>query len=138
MSITDVLKSQHETILQLVLQIEQNLNPAVLSQKADKVNELLALLTRRLTLHLAMEDKALYPLLITDQDEKIRRITIKFIDEMGGLADLFKTYAAKWNSTEHIQKRAVEFCEESEAIFLFLRNRIRREEAELYPLAGNL
>lgn len=138
MSMTDNLKHQHETILQLVQQIQQDLTPDKLAGDASNVKEALSLLSRRLATHLAVEDKALYPMLIARHSESARRTTIKFVEEMGGLADLFKTYAAKWNSTEQIQEKAAEFCEESEAIFLFLRNRIRREEAELYPLADIL
>jgi hemerythrin-like domain-containing protein len=135
MSLTDDLREQHAAILQLVGQMETTLTIDTLAANADTLIDTLSVLARKLAIHLAMEDRALYPLLIARGSGTVRQTTQAFVNEMGHIASVFKTYAATWKSAESIKGDPKTFCEETGAVFSALRERIQREEAELYPLA---
>ena len=88
-------------------------------------------LTRKLLLHLANEDKLLYPKLKNGSDAVAARLAERFSDDMGGLAATYNAYVAKWSATR-IEAEWPAFCTETQAIVAALSDRIAREERELY------
>lgn len=89
-------------------------------------------------MHLAMEDNALYPRLLAHKDESVMSTAMRFIDEIGGIKDLFSKYTKRWPSTASTQNRPTEFIKETEEIFSTLSKRIEMEDNELFPLLENL
>jgi hypothetical protein len=96
----------------------------------------LSALAGKLNFHLAMEDKALYPRLMKS-DGAAQGVAKKFMDEMGGLAEVFQTYNNKWQVTA-IRNDFAAFAAETHKVFAALGKRIARENAELYPLADKV
>ena len=94
---------------------------------------LLSNLAGKLNLHLAMEDKALYPRLMEKKDAESGVLARKYMDEMGGLAQVFTTYNSKWQVSA-ISADAAGFCRETQTVFAALGKRIEREDNHLYPL----
>ncbi|KQM97792.1 hypothetical protein ASE85_12935 [Sphingobium sp. Leaf26] len=89
----------------------------------------------RLAIHLAREDKHVYPELKRHTDARIATLATAYEAEMGSLDQQYRDYMARWNSggiTTHWQG----FCTETLAIIDALENRIAREEQELYPMLG--
>lgn len=72
----------------------------------------------------------LYAKLLSHSDGNVRATAQKFIDEMGGIGDVFKAYQAIWPSVPEIQKSPASFIEETSALV----NGIEQENNELYKM----
>lgn len=86
-------------------------------------------------LHLAAEDRVLYPALSKAADPLITQTGKRFQEEMGGLAASYGAFAAKWNLASKIAGNPEGFRDDANAIFKALHQRVQRENRELYPLA---
>jgi len=135
---TENLQRQHKELLEEAKQISKYLEPRTLSKNAAEVHILLSKMAGKLKIHLEMEDKVLYPALLKYPDEKIQKLTQKYLNEIGNIADTFKKYLAKWPQKMSIQLNPVEFIEETQEIFKVLYQRINKEDNELFPLIKDL
>lgn len=90
-------------------------------------------LSRILIAHLALEDRLLYPQLQTCGDPRTELIAKRFADEMGGLAAAYLDYANGWTAPR-IEQDWAGFVADTRRIMRALRQRILREERDLYPL----
>lgn len=137
MALTKNFRRQHTEILDLAGEISDSLDPGILSSKSDVVLGLIAKLAGKLTAHLSMEDKVLYPKLYQHPDQMVQEKAKSFFDEMGGLSQVFVDYCNKWDTEEVIQNDSAMFISETQGLFAALANRIDREDNELYPMADN-
>ena len=130
--------NQHEEILNLATDLAKHLNIDSLKQDANPARKVLSGLAGRLKVHLAMEDKSLYPQFMKSGDENTQRTAEEFQSEMGGLAQAFNSYVSAWPSSLAIQENSGPFIEQTKQIYEVLSKRIEREESTLYPLAEAL
>jgi hemerythrin-like domain-containing protein len=110
------------------------LDPDRIAKDPKEIRDLLSILSGKLSIHLAMEDKSLYPELLDSPHESIRETARKYVDEMGGISGLFNEYLARWPYGATIQDHPAEFIQETRSIFTILYRRIEREDNELFPL----
>ncbi len=89
-------------------------------------------LNHLLAVHLAKEDKHLYPQLKASPNAEIAVMAHRFELEMGGLAETFMAYSKRWDA-EATNRDWEGFCKETRQVLLALRWRIQREERDLYP-----
>ena len=101
---------------------------------ARGLRDLLSALAGKLTVHLAMEDRSLYPRLAEVNVQNSRGIAQAFQKEMGGLAGAFSEYNQKWQ-VNAIAADPAGFARDTHAVFAAIGRRIARENNELYPLA---
>jgi len=125
-------RRQHEELLQIASRISSRLIAESLAGNAGEVRDLQSQLAGKLNVHLAMEDEYLYPELLKHEDESIRSLAKRFVDEMGGIKKVFTQYMNKWPSAHTIQEKPSEYIEETRALFKALEKRIRVEDSELY------
>lgn len=127
-------RRQHDTILSLAGDLVEA-QAAVLSEAdAARAARCLAKLTEVLQMHLAAEDKALYPRLKLSRDPEVAAMANSFLTEMGGLAEAYGAFEAKWRSSSAIIADPAGFAEHTAAVLGALEIRIARENNELYPL----
>jgi hypothetical protein len=131
---TAVFRRQHEEIVQSIRDIEALLDPAELALGAGIMSGHIAILSGKVTVHLAMEDKGLYPRLVRHQRTPVRDLAQRFMKEMGSILDQFQAYLARWRDPLHIQRHPQAFVDETRPLFAALIQRIAREDNELYPL----
>lgn len=129
------LKRQHENILALVEKIKrlQGGDPA---QKALEISLSLGELSGIISFHLNSEDNYLYPGLLRHPSPRVQETAHLFMDEMGDLAGKFTGFKRKYLAAGMIKADPPGFTRESEAVFTALKERILREEGQLYPLLG--
>ena len=135
MAYTDKFRAQHGELLNVASSIGNLLNADLLRKDATQVRHLLSVLHGKLSVHLAMEDKSLYPRLLGHHDGTIRDTTQRYIDEMGALAGAFKAYIGKWPTPSAIQANPEAFIAETGGVFEALGKRIVMENEELYVMA---
>lgn len=133
MAVTPTLRKQHAEIVEAVRHIDAALDPKRLAGSAAEIRGRLSALMGKLSLHLAMEDNALYPSLEKHANAKVREIGVRFAREMAGVKPTVEAFAKKWSEAE-IAANAAAFCAETKQLFAVLGDRIKRENAELYPL----
>ncbi len=138
MSETTRFRDQHDDLLKIASEISAHLNVDELSKDASEVRSLLSKLLGKLSNHLAMEDKVLYPKLLGHSDERVKSLANRFIDEMGGIGKAVNAYKSKWPSPLHIQKDPSDFIEQTKGIFDALAKRIEKENNELYKTVDEL
>ena len=134
MGMTSNFIQQHEDMLRIAKEMSKLLDPNILGKDAQPVRSLLSKLSAKLKIHLASEDKSLYPELLNHKDANVKTTARKFVDEMGGISAVFVKYTEKWVSADAIQKNPNDFIKETEGLFSALANRIEKENKELYPL----
>lgn len=136
---TSSLRQQHQDLLHIVGQIFPLLNPKLIDNaQGDRLRKLLLELTGKLNMHLAAEDKILYPKLASSNQPSLAATANQFAKEMGSIGLSYKEYMTKYPNGATIFKNANSFCADTSAIFSALGTRIKREESELYPMADSL
>lgn len=127
---------QHESIAEIAKLIlnTTKLSDEKIINEAKNISLNINTLAGKLRVHLLSEDKFLYPELKNSNDENLKKIAIKFEDEMGHIAELFTKYKDNYKIYTKITENISEYKKDTNFIFDALFNRIEREEKELYIL----
>ena len=136
MSRTKVLIKQHKKINNIINDLEEIISNEDLKTKdaAKSIRKKLSMLSGTLKIHMQREDKFLYPELLESDKESTKKLTKEFIDEMGDLANEFKDFNENYKRYSIISENPEKFSDELEDYLLILKNRISREENEIYSL----
>lgn len=110
------------------------LDTGSLAAQANEARSLLSRLAGTLSVHLAMEDNALYPRLAARADGPLKALASRYAEEMGGIHADFTSYLSRWRAASAIARDTEAFLAETVDVLAALRERIDREDAELYPL----
>ena len=100
---------------------------------AGDVHRALSSLSGILKVHLAMEDRSLYPHLVNHRDVALRTLAIRFLDERAALRQSYEDYKERWSSAAVIEAGAEKFIDETRAILGMLWNRMKMEDDVLHP-----
>lgn len=131
---TSRIKSDHEVLYASMDALRRLLKTDVVGN-ADALFVELKKINATIRLHLAIEDRMLYPALVNAGDPKIAAIGKRFQHEMGGLAAAYEDFAARWDTASRIAAHPQDFGQQLEAMLQALHARIQHEDRELLPLA---
>jgi hemerythrin-like domain-containing protein len=131
------LTRQHEEIIELVGKLETFDTPGKLTADAFAVSMLLAQLSGKISVHLASEDKFLYPQLKAGGNLKTLQVIEEFTAEMTNLAQAFNEFKSKYLASSRIAADTDSFLKEARKITSAIRIRIDRENQNLYPLINS-
>ncbi len=132
MARTTRFREQHVDILQLANEL-RSIGPERLAQDGGPARQLLSRLLGKLNLHLAVEDRSLYPELRKSSDAKIASMAVQFETEMGGIAEKVIAWGKRWSTAATIQAEPGRFIIEGTEIMDVLKKRLAREHKDLYP-----
>lgn len=135
---TELFREQHKGLLGVVGQLKPLLEPAKLAKNAAQARTLLNQFAGKLNVHLAMEDKALYPQLLKHHDPAVQGKAKTFMDQMGGIKEAFGAYLNKYPSAEVIQGATAAFISDTEGLLKVVAKRIQSEDTDLYVLVDKL
>lgn len=127
---TNVYRRQHAEIRRLLEKTGGSLVPL----DADACRSMLGRLAAMLNVHLGMEDRALYPRLMTHDDPLVREIAMEYRLNMGQLAAVFEAFAKKWGGGGAIEASPEHFARAHHAIAQALTQRMDMEDANLFAL----
>ncbi|MCW2248604.1 hypothetical protein M2352_004264 [Azospirillum fermentarium] len=131
---TTLYRDHHASVGKLVDRIETLL--AAPSTAADPgplaatVRDLFGIFT----IHLALEDDALYPRLLAHPDPALRSTAARFQTEMGSLRTRFDQYRTRWPGPVAAAKDPAAFIHDTRQIVTALKQRIAREDRGLYDV----
>ena len=130
-----MLNRQHTEILSLINSIEDYLtNEGLNKNRAKEIRKLISKLSGKLKIHMMKEDKFLYPKLQTRSNEQVKNIAGEFVNKMGNLADEFGEYNKRYILYTEILNNKEDFIQETKEILNRLKDRIAKEDNELYVL----
>jgi hemerythrin-like domain-containing protein len=132
MARTHSFREQHDEILEIVRSIEAELVMDKLKKNPNNVLKLFAGFSGKLKIHLAMEDKGLYPMLAQHADQSIRSLGESYSKEMTTITDAYMKFSKDWLSPAAIEKDPSSFIASARKVFGLLGKRIEKENRELY------
>jgi hemerythrin len=135
MARTDRFREQHNELLRAANDLQLQLNVAELSKDGAKARSCLSALMGKLLLHLATEDKVLYPELVAHKNAAVATMARRFSVEMQATSQLVVAYNDRWSTPTAIRRNAQDFAAETKIVLQKLVDRIRRENHELYAAA---
>ena len=128
---------EHDHLENLVHEIYPHLNVDEINNNTRSVKTLVDDLISSLNVHLSVEDKSLYPLLLNHPDKHVKYTAKIFIQEMGAIRQTVLTYRRKWTSLSKMQESPDGFIEETKMILAALSRRIKKENTELFSMLGS-
>ena len=138
MARTSTLRAQHDHAEKLFDELFERIDrfdAAAEGADAYSLSLCLAKIAGVLRTHFAIEDQVLYPMLIASESREVAVVARVFEREIGSLGDQFERFLQRWGRSAEIATAIPQFRYECDMMFAALRDRIARENRELYPLA---
>lgn len=128
------LEAQHRELSVMARELVARVPPSDADASAD-VHARIQAVAAALRVHQEAENRGLYPRLLGHADAEIRtRAEGLYGDGLASYEEYF-AFALRWSSAARVQEDPARCAEEAAAVFDRLGARMRREEAELHPLA---
>jgi hypothetical protein len=131
--IIDNLTRQHRDLVKTATRMFGWLDADKLSHGAASVYQEISSLSGILKVHLAMEDRSLYPRLVQHRDAQLRTMAVRFLQERGQIRERFDVYKAEWHSPAAIERAPARFVDETRQILGLLWNRMKMEDDVFHP-----
>ena len=135
MSFTALLRAQHDSAEALLEEFSADLARFRSDADAYPLSLKLARLAGTLRTHFAIEAEALYPPMIESDHREAAVMARVYRDEIGHLGVRFDRFMERWSSSQSIARACRQFRFEAGMLFAALRDRIHRENRDLFPLA---
>ena len=129
---SSAIRYQHVDILSRIDQL-RSLTHAGVEVNAAAIAQGIISFSSLIKLHLAVEDKALYPALQRSGDATLARLGQQFQDDMGPIAQAFDGFARRWNTAERLRSDPQGFRNDANTVLKRVYERMQRENREFYP-----
>jgi hemerythrin-like domain-containing protein len=103
------------------------------SENAAEIARLVVSISSTIKLHLAGEDRMLYPAALRAGDAALVRLAQRYQEDMGPLAAEFEAFVRRWNTAQPVRQQAENFRREANTVLRLLWERMQREDNEFYP-----
>jgi hypothetical protein len=127
---TRIYRRHHDAILCRIETIERMIASAGerdLRTELTRLNGVVAV-------HLSLEDGSLYPKLLAHNDRTVRELAARYQREMGDLCARYGAFSERWGAIGAILADRKAFVAEFKVVASAIRQRIERENHELYEL----
>lgn len=125
-------KQQHVEILDGIAGLRRYAHAGV-REHAHEIAGLVSALSSTVKLHLAIEDRILYPSLQKGGDPQLAAMGHAYQEDMKGIASEYIAFSRRWSSAAALQAHAEAFRKEANAVLKTLYLRMCRENTEFYP-----
>ena len=129
-SLIDLVSKQHGLILEVMKTVESAAKEKDDIKFFDNFKHLGSLLEE----HLLLEDEYLYPTLKNRPELEAPLLSIKYKDEMAGLEKALGEYSENWDTPVTLNSDREKFVNETINLCAAVKERIEREENNLFPL----
>lgn len=128
----DKFKHQHVAILDSIAALRSLVHAGVAQNAAEIAHHIVAM-SSAIKLHLAVEDRALYPALQRGGDHGLTRMAERYQQEMASIVQAYKEFARRWILAENVRQDEQGFRRDANQVLRVLYERIQRENSEFYP-----
>lgn len=129
----DKFKHQHTEILSCISTLRELVRNGIAANAAD-ISKTIVSMSSTIKLHLAVEDKILYPALQNANNASLARMGQKFQDEMTSIAAAYLNFARKWNTASTVSQNPEGFRADANSVLKVLHTRMRKEDTDFYPV----
>ena len=129
----DKFKHQHEDILDAISSLRSLVKNGIPSH-ATEIAQCIVAISGIIKLHLAVEDRILYPTLEDSDDRVLKQMGRQYRDEMQTISKAYIAFAVKWNTPSPLMEQPEQFRTEANAIFKLIYDRIKKEDRDFYPV----
>lgn len=106
---------------------------AGIADHAAEISRLVNTMSSLIKLHLAAEDRVLYPALQRSGDARMASLGAEFQQDMETLLPTYTAFARRWVTTAQVKADPEGFRSDANTVLRALHARIRREDREFYP-----
>jgi len=128
----DKFKQQHVDILQGIASLRK-LALAGVARNAAEIARGIVSMSATIKLHLAVEDRALYPAVARSADADLARKGREFQEEMDAIAAAYESFAKRWNNVRSLELDESGFRDDANTVLRRVHERMQRENRDLYP-----
>lgn len=125
-------KRQHVEILQRIDALRK-LAHAGVQANARSIAQQVTELGKLVTLHLAIEDRILYPAVQKATDTQIAAMGAAYQDEMKGIANRYIRFTNYWSEAQRVAEEPDAFRDAANTVLKDVYLRMQRENHEFYP-----
>jgi DUF438 domain-containing protein len=129
----DKFKNQHVEILTCISELRTLVKNGI-RNNAEEIARMIISMSSIIKLHLAVEDKILYPALQSANNASLAKMGKRFQDEMTSIARAYLDFARKWNAASTLAKNPEEFRSDANSVLRVLYERMRKENTDFYPV----
>lgn len=133
----DRFKHQHTDILQRIDALRKLTHGGV-AANSHSIAQQLKELGKVVTLHLAIEDRILYPAVQKAEDAHIASMGAAYQEEMKGIANGYIRFTQKWSDAARLASEPEAFREAANTVLKNVYLRMQRENREFYPAIERL
>lgn len=132
----DLYRTRHRELLAVAAGLAARADHGSLTSPAGsgQVRALLTELSGKLLVHLAMEDRSLYPHLLRSPEAEVRATAARFQEQLGSLRTAADAFFRRWLRPGALERAPDAFSAELRPLLHQLTERIAAEDAELFPL----
>ncbi|WP_298232948.1 hemerythrin domain-containing protein [uncultured Azohydromonas sp.] len=128
----DKFKDQHSQILDFIATLRRHAHAGI-AEHADDIARLVVAMSAVIKMHLAAEDKALYPALEAAHDRQLARLGRQFQAEMASIAGAYNAFARQWNTAARVRADPEGFRAQANQVLRTVFERMQRENRDFYP-----
>jgi len=128
----DKFEQQHLAILRHIDNLRRLSRVGVDENARAIVGEVVAM-SSIIKLHLAAEDRALYPALQRSGDAALASLGTRFQTGMAPIVEAFTAFAGRWNTEQRVRADAAGFRAAANETLRCLWERMRDEDRNFYP-----
>ena len=128
----DKFKHQHLDILGAIAALRTLVQTGI-AEHASEISQRIVAMSGSIKLHLAVEDRVLYPALEASGNASLARMSHQYRDEMNGISGAYLAFAGKWNTPRLLIEAPEVFREEANHVLKTLYVRMKKEDREFYP-----
>lgn len=128
----DKFKHQHREILTCIAELRELARGGIEAHARQIAGRIIAM-SSLIKLHLAVEDRVLYPALQASGDQALMRMSQQYQGEMQGIARAYLAFAARWNTAASLTQQPEAFRSEANQVLKLLFERMKQEDSEFYP-----
>ncbi|WP_457020175.1 hemerythrin domain-containing protein [Luteimonas sp. A482] len=116
----------------------RSLSQAGIDENADRISAAIVDTASLIKFHLAAEEQVLYPRLARSGVPEVEALSTRYRAEMRSLAGAFARFVDQWRVPARLQRDPEGFRDDANTVLKALYERLRREDRELYPAAGQI
>lgn len=125
-------KHQHVEILDGIAALRKFAHAGI-KENAHEISRAITALSTVVKLHLAIEDRILYPALQSGNDPHLSEMGRAYQEDMKGIATGYIAFSRRWSSAAIVADKAEQFRTEANVVLKTLHSRMQKENSEFYP-----
>ena len=128
----DRFKEAHIQILDSIAALRSHAHAGI-AENAEQIAGLIVSMSSVIKVHLAAEDRTIYPALETTANGRLAQLGRRFQDEMVKIAADYNSFSRQWNTVGRVRADPEGFRAQANLVLRALYERVQREDRDFYP-----